>query len=132
VAAWRKNSERAAAGAAEGTDRLEVTSAAVIGEASRGDRRYRMPNKRAEEIQGMVAEMPGVKPGQVVEDLRRKFRCCLRLPCDFEEDRQIKGMYVASSRSRSRRGKDLGPGPDRRWRVRVMRAGTGSAGPSRK
>jgi hypothetical protein len=104
VAAKKKNSERAAARAAEGTDRSEVPLAAVIGEEARGDRLYRMPDKRAEEIQGMVAEMPGVKPGQVVEELRRKFRCCLRLPCDFEEDRQIMGKVRSFKQKRKQKG----------------------------
>jgi hypothetical protein len=65
VAARKRTSERAAAAAVGGTARAEVLSAAVIDGAEKGDRRYRMPNKYAEAIQGMVAEDAGreARPG---------------------------------------------------------------------
>jgi hypothetical protein len=56
VAARKRTSERAAAAADGGTATAEVPSAAVIDGAEKSDRRYRMLNKYAEAIQGMVVE----------------------------------------------------------------------------
>jgi hypothetical protein len=65
VAARKRTSERAAAAAGGGTATAEVPSAAVIDGAEKSDRRYRMLNKYAEAIQGMVVEDAGreARPG---------------------------------------------------------------------